>query len=192
MEGPHSPAGPGAQPSDRDTIVNPVTFMSYNMTGADTVKCQWVRDVGAEHNVHCVALQEHFKTVKIPAYGAPGIDSGRGRGGLVQLTEKSLTVTKSCVSSKSPRVQAQLLTFPTCKIIWINCYMPCDPQTQHFDDTELIETLSEVERMITSNGDCEVVVSADMNYDTRRDNHFTRTVAPVLLRLGLSSVWEGW
>ena len=70
--------------------------------------------------------------------------------------------------------------------------MPCDPQTQHFDDTELIETLSEVERMITSNGDCDVVVSADMNYDTRRGNHFTRTVAPVLLRLGLSSVWEGW
>ena len=30
-----------------------------------------------------------------------------------------------------------------------------------------------------------------MNYDTRRENHFTRTVAPVLQRLGLSSVWEG-
>ena len=121
MEGPHSTAGPGAQPSDRDTVVSPVTFMSYNMTGADTVKCQWVRDVGAEHNVNFCALQEHFKTVKstdqwfrkqfrdystfvMPAYRAPGIDSGRGCGGLVQLTEKSLTVTKSCVSSKSPRV----------------------------------------------------------------------------------------
>ena len=64
MEGPHSPAGPGAQPSDRDLVVSPVTFMSYNMTGADTVKCQWVRDVGAEHNVNFCALQEHFKTVK--------------------------------------------------------------------------------------------------------------------------------
>ena len=64
MEGPHSTAGPGAQPYDRDTLVSPVTFMSYNMTGADTVKCQWVRDVGAEHNVNFCALQEHFKTVK--------------------------------------------------------------------------------------------------------------------------------
>ena len=69
--------------------------------------------------------------------------------------------------------------------------MPCDPQTQHFDDTELIETLSEVERILASNSDCEVVWSADMNYDTRRDNHFTRTVSPVLQCLGLTSVWEG-
>ena len=208
MEGPHSTAGPEAEPCDRDTLVSPVTFMSYNMTGADTVKCQWVRDVGAEHNVNFCALQEHFKTVKTtdqwfrkqfhdysafvtPAYRAPGVDSGRGRGGLVQLAEKSLTVKRSWVLGQSLRVQAQVLTFPTGKVIWVNSYMPCDPQTQHFDDTELIETLSEVERILASNSDCEVVWSADMNYDTRRDNHFTRTVSPVLQRLGLTSVWEG-
>ena len=103
------------------------------------------------------------------AYRAPGVDSGRGRGGLVQLTEKSLTVARSRVLTKSPRVQAQLLGFPTGKVILINAYKPCDPQTQNFDDTELIETPSELERIVSSQSECEVVLSADMNYDQRRD-----------------------
>ena len=93
--------------------------------------------------------------------------------------------------AKSPRVQAQIMTFPNCKVVWINSYMPCDPQKQHFDDTELVETLSEVESIISASSECEVVWSADMNYDVRRNNHFTRTVAAALQRLGLTSVWEG-
>ena len=38
--------------------------MSYNMHGAETIKCQWIRDISSENNVHFCALQEHFKTVK--------------------------------------------------------------------------------------------------------------------------------
>ena len=30
-----------------------------------------------------------------------------------------------------------------------------------------------------------------MIYDTRRDNHFTRTVGLALPRMGLTSLWEG-
>ena len=50
MAGPSSDAKPGRQPSDRDTVIlsndrDTVTFMSYNMTGAETVKCQWSRDL---------------------------------------------------------------------------------------------------------------------------------------------------
>ena len=57
---PHRTPGEGV--SDRDN--RPVTFMSYNMTGAKTVKCQWVRDIAREHSVNFCALQEQFKTVK--------------------------------------------------------------------------------------------------------------------------------
>ena len=69
------------------------TFMSYNMTGADSHKCQWIRDFAKEHNTNYVALQEHFKTVKsteqwfrnqfkdystyvVPAFRMPGTNSG--------------------------------------------------------------------------------------------------------------------
>ena len=69
--------------------------------------------------------------------------------------------------------------------------MPCDPQLQEFDDTELVSTLSELEIIIANNSDCEVVLAADMNWDTSRDNHFTRTVARTVDNLGLTSVWQG-
>ena len=211
-------------PSDRDAIVSetpvasavgvpalpvkPVTFMSYNMTGADTVKCQWVRDLANEFKVDNCALQEHFKTVKsteqwfrkqygnfhtyvVPAYRMPGVDSGRGIGGMVQLALRSTAVPRARLATQSRRLQAQLLTFPTCKVLWVNGYLPCDPQVQTFDDTELVATLAEVEGLITTNNECEVVWAADLNYDMKRDNHFTRTVAAALTRMGLTSVWQG-
>ena len=151
MEGPHPTTG--TQPhtdeggSDRDTKV--VNFMSYNMTGADTVKCQWVRELASVHEVSFITLQEHFKTIKstdqwfkkqfseyhgyiIPAHRRPGVDSGRGIGGLVQLTLKGQAVNRSRLVSQSPRVQSQILSFSTCKIIWINAYLPCDPQITTF------------------------------------------------------------
>ena len=38
--------------------------MSYNMTGADRIKCKWICEVAEDQDVNYVALQEHFKTVK--------------------------------------------------------------------------------------------------------------------------------
>ena len=137
--------------------------MSYNMNGAETIKCQWIQDIASEHGVHFCALQEHFKTVKsteqwfrkqfsfyhthvIPAYRLPGVDSGRGIGGIVQLSEKGPAVKRAWVVAKPRRVQAQVLNFPRCKILWINSYLPCDPQLHQLDDTELIQTLSEIKK----------------------------------------------
>ena len=98
--------------------------MSYNMTGADTVKCRWVRDLASEFDVSFSALQEHFKTVKstkqwfrkqfgkyhtyvVPAYRLPGVDSGRGRGGLVQLALRDRAVARARLATKSPRLQVE-------------------------------------------------------------------------------------
>ena len=95
------------------------------------------------------------------------------------------------MQTASPRLQAQLLTFPSFKLLWINGYIPCDPQLQDFDDTELVATLTEVELLVTAHTDCEIVWAADMNWDVSRDNHHTRTVSTALDRLGLTSVWKG-
>lgn len=108
----------------------------------------------------------------------------------MQLGGKDLAVKTARVESKSPRVQAQILTFPNCKLVWINSYLPCDPQKQQFDDTELLETIASVESIISTSSECEVLWCGDLNYDERRDNHFTRTVAAALRRLGLTSVWR--
>ena len=68
--------------------------------------------------------------------------------------------------------------------------MPCDPQQQTFDDTDLLATLGKAESLVTSNAGCKVDWAADLNYDMSRDNHFTRTVASALERMGLASVWQ--
>ena len=44
---------------------------------------------------------------------------------------------------------------------------------------------------MTAHPECEVVWAADLNWDVSRENHFTRTVASVLDRLNLTSVWQG-
>ena len=204
MAGPHGTTG--QVPSDIDTS-DSVTFLSYNSTGADKVKCEFIREIQKEYSVNFTAVQEHFKTVKntaqyfsdqfktshaytIPAYRLPGVESGRGRGGLVQLADRGLAVPRARVAAGSPRIQAQKLKFPTCQILWINTYFPCDPQLQEYDATELIQTLAEVERIVTASSDCEIIWSGDINCDMKRDNHFTRTVTATLRRLGLASVWE--
>ena len=171
------------------------------------MKCEFIREIQKEYNVSYCAVQEHFKTVKntvqyfseqfsqshtytIPAYRLPGVDSGRGRGGLVQLAERGLAVPRARVAAGSPRIQAQKIRFPNCQILWINTYFPCDPQLQDFDTTELIETLAELEAMMTSNSDCDIIWSGDLNCDMKRNNLFTRTVTAALRRMGLASVWE--
>ena len=177
------------------------------MTGANTIKAQWIRDTASKFNVNYCALQEHFKTVNstkqwfrqqfrdyhtfvTQAYRLPGIDTGRGRGGLAQLSTREMSNQRKRVETKSPRLQAQILSFPKCKILWINCYFPCDPQLQHFDDSELVKVLNEIEDMVLSQNECEIVLSGDLNWERCRDNHFTRTVAETMGRLGLTSVWE--
>ena len=209
--GPGPPSDGGLRDKDTSNKIvtsDIVTFMSYNATGANNIKCEFVREIQQEYNVNFSAIQEHFKTVKstaqyfseqfskthtytIPAYRLPGVDSGRGRGGLVQLADRGLAVPRARVAAGSPRIQAQKLTFSTCEVLWINTYFPCDPQLQNYDATELIQTLAEVEALVTAAGNCEVILAGDINCDFRRNNMFTRTVTATQRRLGLTSVWEG-
>ena len=62
------PPSPGG-PCDRDTTItsDTVTCMSYNGTGADTIKFEFVKEIQGEFYVSFSAIQEHFKTVKSTA-----------------------------------------------------------------------------------------------------------------------------
>ena len=111
-------------------VSNIVTFMSQNMTGIDSVKTQYLREILNEFDVNYCTLQEHFKTTistdqwfkkqfkdyhtyVTSAYRLPGVDTGRGRGGLAQLSLRNIAVSRSRIVTRSPRLQAQMLTFPT-------------------------------------------------------------------------------
>ena len=41
-----------------------LSFITYNLTGDDTYKCQWIRDMTSENSIDFCELQEHFKTTK--------------------------------------------------------------------------------------------------------------------------------
>ena len=103
------------------------------MTGAAADKFQWIREIISEYEGDYIGLQEHFKTVKSsnqwfsnqfkdfsnfirPAYRLPCVDYGRGRGGLVQLCNKSISVKKSRIISNCPRIQTQILNFVISKL----------------------------------------------------------------------------
>ena len=103
-----------------------VNFKSYNSTGMNTIKSDWIRDLIETCDIQFFQLQEHFKKTKtletffktefplcdsfvIPAHRESGQDSGRAKGGLAQLTSKKFCVRKKRISTKSWRLQAQIL-----------------------------------------------------------------------------------
>ena len=90
-------------------VSNMVTFMSWNSTGFNTVKSEWINNILNEKNVTFCSIQEHFKTAQnsdkffknyfsdfssyvIPAFRAVNQDNGRPKGGLAQMLGKCLKI----------------------------------------------------------------------------------------------------
>ena len=126
----------------------------------------------------------------IPGYREPFQDAGRAKGGLAQLSYKTLDIKKERIPTKHWRLQAQILHINTYKIIWFNCYFPTDPQSLQFDDQELSIVLDEIENILDSSVFDDCILGGDFNYDTRRTSGFATCMRNFLSRLGLLSVWE--
>ena len=75
-----------------------MNFMSYNSTGLDSVKVDWIQDLLKVCDIHFLQMQEHFKATKtvdsyfkkqfynsdsyvIPAHREPFQDNGREKVG---------------------------------------------------------------------------------------------------------------
>ena len=103
-----------------------VNFMSYNSTGLNTIKSDWIRDLIKTCDIQLFQLQEHFKKTKtlekffkdefplcdsyvIPAYREPGKDSERAKGGLAQLSSSNLDIKRDIINTSSWRLQAQIM-----------------------------------------------------------------------------------
>ena len=76
---------------------------------------------------------------------------------------------------------------PTSRILWINSYLPNDPQLQQYDDAELLEFLEQI-RCITETAEYDDIIwGSDLNWDPDRDTQFSRTLSNFLKELGLVS-----
>ena len=186
---------------------NITTFMSYNSTGFSTLKTKWLRDLINVTNADFISIQEHFKKTKsieeyfanefphhssfiVPGHREPGNDSGRPKGGLAMLSSKQKKVNKVRVKTSHFRIQAQVLTFPKTRLLWINTYMPTDPQTFLYDDTELMEVLNEVENILKTEDFDDVIWIGDMNWDRKRVTGFCEVMENFVRKLGLVDVWD--
>ena len=184
-----------------------LNFMSYNSTGMDAVKADWIQNLIKTCDIDFLQIQEHFKATKtvdkyfnqkfpendnfvIPAYREPFQEQGRAKGGLAQLAGKKLDIKKNRIKTRSWRLQAQILNIGDYRIIWFNCYFPTDPQTIQYDDTELFPLLNEVEEILEKNSFDDCIMGGDFNFDKRRHTGFVSTVNDFMDRIGLVSVWE--
>jgi len=103
------------------TIIQPevatITFLSYNSTGMDTLKTAFINEICQDYDADFINIQEHMKFVKntdnffkskfpdhssyvIPAHREINQDSGRGKAGLAQLTNRSVSVRKESFMSR--------------------------------------------------------------------------------------------
>ena len=133
----------------------------------NSIKTNWISDLCKLTNTDFFSIQEHFRSTKnvdkffrdqfpdyfsyvIPAYRSECQDSGRGKGGIAQCAKKNLNVKMERIKTTNFRIQAQILNFPTTRLLWINSYLPNDPSTIIFDDKELNEVLHEIENILDS------------------------------------------
>ena len=129
--------------------------MSFNSTGMNSIKADWVRNLYNISKCDFVSIQEHFKKNKstdrffkdqfpehssyvIPGYREKDQDTGRPKGGIAQLRNKTVDIKVERILTKSFRIQAQVLHFQNSRILWLNSYFPTDPGREKFNEEELM------------------------------------------------------
>ena len=108
-----------------------LNFMSYNSTGLDQTKVDWVQSISQTCDIDLIQLQEHFKATKttdsffrqnfnnnwdsysIPAFRDPFQDNGRAKGGLAKLCKRNLIITKERLQTKSWRLDLRVWRLET-------------------------------------------------------------------------------
>ena len=179
-------------------------MLSYNSTGFNPAKAEFLRFLIALVKADFVFVQEHFmlrsnafkiqnefkelNSFILPATKSDNfIHGGRPSGGLAILWRSSLNAfVKRIDLPDSSRVQAITLNKST---LIINCYFPCDSQDNNFDDWELIKCLEEISGVINSHPGYQVVIAGDLNCDFSRNTPFVNIVHDFIMTNNLSAAW---
>ena len=68
--------------------------------------------------------------------------------------------------------------------------MPTDPQNMQLNETELTDTLAEVDKIIEKSKFHDIICGGDFNYDPNRTSRFCSIMNDFLEKHGLVSVWS--
>ena len=191
-----------------NTVSN-FSFISQNTDGWSDNKAQTLNFVMETHNINFCFLQEHMQLEKnlykvhnkfenFCAFSIPAsktnsrISKGRPSGGLAILYRKSLEQFVSEIRiPDSKRVQALHFKYKESAYVFINVYLPNDPQCDNFCDNELLQTLNDINFVFNKYDESvNFILSGDMNCDFSRNTRFVDTVQTFMLEHNLVTIWN--
>ena len=182
-----------------------VKILSYNSTGFNSFKGDYINSLSLLMDIDFICLQEHFhlkeNIIKIQnelsAYNSAIVPAsktnefisvGRPSGGLCIFWKRSLDNVVTIINHPNSR-RVHAIDFDSRYLI-VNAYFPVDPKTANFDDFELIKTLQDINWYIDSFPNHLVILVGDLNCDFSRNTRFVNIVREFMLNHNLSTVWS--
>ena len=192
---------------DNIAVSSDMCFMSYNTTGWNAFKAEFISNILIAHHVHFCLIQEHwllpenvlkiskyfkdYEVFSLPAYKSDlAITAGRASGGLAIMYHKSLGHQVSRVTvPDSRRVQGITVDTAGSKFLLINVYFPND--NRNLDNDELVVTLQDVADLLEEHGvGRSVFVIGDLNCDFARNTNFVQIVNDFVTENNFATAWS--
>ena len=165
------------------------SVLSYNCEGLSPQKIEFIQDNVNQMKPSLICLQETWLlennsfilsqiSPQYQAFCVSGVDqqskilSGRAYGGTAVLVDSGTIGSFKLVVSNSNRISAVECVADKAMKLVCSIYMPCDTQTSRVTETN-IDTLNNLESLITENEYQDVLLVGDWNTD------FTRNIAQI-------------
>ena len=118
------------------------------------------------------------------------VSRGRGKGGLATIWDRSLTKYVAKIECENFRLQATKFALPSGSLLVLNAYFPCVPRTANFDDSQLLNLLTEIQMTIHKSDCSRIWLAGDLNSHFARNTKFTNIVKNFIGNMGLYILWE--
>ena len=193
------------------TKLQSICSLSYNSSGWNSYKGDYLNTILISHGVHFAVIQEHmqlkanlykikkhfpgYELFSVPAFKDNSqISAGRPSGGISFLYSKTLSRYVSRISCPdSLRVQGLKVCLPDINLLLINAYFPTD--TRDRDDSEVLQTLQDIKFLLdTCDHSFKVILMGDLNTDFNRNSTFVQWTTEFLNENDLIPLWNrfGW
>ena len=116
--------------------------------------------------------------------------AGRPYGGCAILWKQNLVCKYSEITCGNPRLCALRVEIDNCVFILINCYMPCDSQSQDGSHELYIELLNEIQQIYVANSPCELICGGDFNTEFTRQSQNSMALANFVQMNDFTVCWD--
>ena len=116
-------------------------------------------------------------------------DNGRPSNGMFIAVPNNFKNIIDDVSPNYWRLQAVILNCSNIKLLLINSYVPVDPKTRNFDDSELLETLNHIRNVLNGNECNHILWTGDINSDFLRNTGLVNVVKQFVEEFSFQPSW---